>query len=157
MTTLDSSFEADLQAALLDEAETALVGEADNLIAQAISRVHGRLDRYAREFDYNVDPLKQSLEPVDVQRSGRQLTIRFGWSHEAFPYLEFGTPDHTIEGSPVLSFVWEERHNPPDWVREEFDEEGAGYRVFLPEVEVAGIEETRAVRDALNWLRRELS
>jgi hypothetical protein len=146
-------FGAAAEQAILDEAEHRLVGEADNLIAQAISRVHGRLDRYAREFGYNVEPLKQSLEPVDVQRSGGSLTITFGWSHEAFPYLEYGTSGHTVEGDPVLSFVWED---PPGWVTEEFDQEGDGYRVFLPEVEVAGVKETRAVRDALNWLRREM-
>lgn len=157
MATLESDFEERLQEAVLDQAEHELVGKPDNVIAQAISRVHGRLDRYAREFGYNIESLKQSLQPVEVQRSDGQLTIRFGWDHEAFPYIEFGTSDHTIEGNPILSFVWEDRHNPPDWVAEEFEREGDGYRVFLPEVEVAGVQETRAVRDALNWLRGELS
>jgi len=154
--SLEASFEDDLREAVLDDVEHQLVGQRDNLIAQAISFVHGRLDRYAREFDYNVEPIKQSLEPVEVQRSDGSITVRFGWSHEAMPYLEFGTSEHTIEGDPILSFVWEERHDPPDWVREEFDAEGDGYRVFLPEVEVAGVKETRAVRDALNMLRRQL-
>jgi len=153
---LDAGFEDELREAVLDNAQHELIGKQDNLIAQAISRVHGRLDKYGREFDYRVEPLKQSLQPVDVERSSGQLTIRFGWSHEAMPYLEFGTSEHTIEGDPVLSFVWEERHDPPEWVREEFDQEGDGYRVFLPEVEVAGVKETRAVRDAVAWLRREL-
>jgi hypothetical protein len=156
VTTLGDGFEDDLEAAVLDDAERTLVGERDNLIAQVISRVHGRLDRYAREFNYNIESIKQSLEPVEVDRSGDELTVTFGWSHEAFPYIEFGTSDHTIEGDPVLSFVWETRHDPPEWVAEEFEQEGDGYRVFLPEVEVAGVQETRAVRDALNWLRREL-
>jgi len=118
--------------------------------------VHGRLDRFARKFDYQIESVKASLQPVEVERSGGTLTIRFGWEHEAFPYLEFGTSEHTIDGDPILSFVWEERHDPPAWVREEFEAEGDGYRVFLPEVEVAGVKETRAIRDALNWLRREL-
>jgi hypothetical protein len=153
---LASDFESKATEAILDEAEHQLVGKRDNIIAAVISRVHGRLDRYGREFGYNVDPIKQSLAPVDVQRSGDGLTIRFGWTHEAMVYLEFGTSEHTIEGDPVLSFVWEERHDPPAWVREEFEAEGDGYRVFLPEVTVAGVRETRAVRDALNWLRRDL-
>jgi hypothetical protein len=154
---LDSSFEADLQEALLDDAEQKLVGERNNVVFQAIERVHERLREYAREFDYRVESVIDSLAPVDVQRSNGQLTIRFGWQHEAFPYFEYGTSEHTIEGDPVLSFVWEERHDPPNWVRDEFEQEGDGYRVFLPEVEVAGVKETRAIRSALDWLRRHLS
>ena len=153
---LEGSFEDDLQEALLDDVEHQLVGEADNLVAEAIAFVHGRLDQYAQRFDYNVEPIKQSLEVDNVQRSDGSITVRFGWTHEAMPYLEFGTSEHTIEGDPVLSFVWEQRHDPPDWVAEEFEAEGDGYRVFLPEVTVAGVKETRAVRDAMNHLRRQL-
>jgi hypothetical protein len=157
VTALESGFEGKLQEALFDDVERRLVGERDNLVAQAISFVHGRLDRYAREFDYRVEPIKESLVVEGVQRSGGSITVRFGWTHEAMPYLEFGTSEHTIGGDPVLSFIWEERHDPPDWVAEEFEAEGDGYRVFLPEVEVAGVRETRAVRDALNMLRRRLA
>jgi hypothetical protein len=92
-----------------------------------------------------------------VTRTEDSIEATVGWSHEAFPYFEFGTSDHTIEGDPILSFVWEERHDPPEWVREEFDAEGDGYRVFLPEVEVAGVRETRAVRDGLNQIRRQIA
>lgn len=157
MTTLEPGFEGKLREALLDDVERKLVGEQDNLVAQVVSAVHGRLDRYAREFDYNVEPIKESLRVESVDRSGNGITVRFGWTHEGMPYLEFGTSEHTIEGDPVLSFIWEERHDPPEWVAEEFEAEGDGYRVFLPEVEVAGVKETRAIRDALNMFRRRLS
>jgi hypothetical protein len=154
---LAADFEADLRESMLDSVEHELVGKREPIIFAAIQFVRGRLERYARDFDYNVQSVLDSLEPVEVDRGDGQLTVRFGWSHEAFPYIEFGTSDHTIEGDPILSFVWEERHDPPDWVAEEFEREGDGYRVFLPEVEVAGVRETRAVRDAMHWLRRELS
>ncbi|MDS0258570.1 hypothetical protein NDI56_03985 [Haloarcula sp. S1CR25-12] len=153
---LESSFEDDLQEAVLDDVERQLVGERDNLVAQAVQRVQGRLERYAREEDYDVEPIVDSFAGVEVDRSDGQLTIRWGWSHPAVKYFEFGTSDHTVEGDPVLSFVWE-RSEAPDWVAEEFDEEGDGYRVFLPEVEVSGVEETRAIRDSINWLRRAVS
>ncbi|MFC4549382.1 MULTISPECIES: hypothetical protein [Halorussus] len=153
---LDSSFEDDLREAVLDEAEHELIGKQGNLVHEAVQFTHDRLREYGREFDYRVDSIIDSFGGVEVDRSANRLTIRWGWTHEAMVYLEFGTSDHTIEGDPVLSFVWEERHNPPEWVREEFDQEGNGYRVFLPEVEVAGVKETRAARDALNWLRREV-
>lgn len=153
---LDSSFEADLREAVLDDAERQLVGERDNLISQAVQRVQGRLERYAREEDYDVGPIIDSFTGVDVDRSDGRLTIRWGWAHPAVKYFEFGTSDHTIKGDPVLSFVWE-RSEAPDWVAEEFDREGDGYRVFLPEVEVSGVEETRAIRDSINWLRRAVS
>lgn len=156
MTSLGSSFEDELARSLLDQAEHELVGKQDNLVHQAIQFVRGRLERYGREHDYRVQPVLDSLEPVEVDRSDRSVTVRFGWSHEAFGYLEFGTSAHTIEGNPVLSFVWEQRHDPPEWVAEEFEKEGDGYRVFLPEVEVAGVRETRALRDAIHMVRRQL-
>jgi hypothetical protein len=72
---------------------------------------------------------------------------------------EFGTSDHTVSGDP-LSFVWED---PPQWVREEFDQARgsggrfrSGWRVFLPETDVSGLEESRAIRDSLNGFRRLL-
>ena len=155
MATLESGFEDKPEEAILDEAERELVGKQDNIVFQAIQRVRGRLERYAREEDYDVQPLLDTFTGVDVQRSEGTLTIRWGWDHPAIEYFEWGTSDHTVDGDPVLSFVWS-RDEAPDWVAEEFEEEGDGYRVFLPEVDVAGIEETRAIRDSLTWLRGEL-
>jgi hypothetical protein len=156
MPTLDSNFEADLREAVLDEAEHQLVGRSDNLVFEATQFVRGRLERYGREFDYNVEPIIESFGGVEVDRSPRRLTVRWGWEHEALVYLEFGTSGATIGRDPVLSFIWETNDGPPDWVAEEFEREGDGYRVFLPEVEAAGVRETRAVRDSLANLRREV-
>jgi len=153
---LDADFEDGVAEAILDDVERQLVGEADNVIFEAVQRVHDRLRAYGDTFDYHVEPIIDSFAGVAVDRDDRTLTIRIGWEHEAFPYLEYGTQAHTIEGNPVLSFVWEERHDPPPWVQEEYDREGDGYRVFLPEVTVAGVKETRAIRDTLAWLESEL-
>lgn len=143
--------------AALDEAAAEYLG-ADGFIPNAIEKAHERLREYAREFDYRIESVIDSLQgPEIVEQSDRHFRIRFGWDHEAAPYLEWGTSDHTVEGDPILSFIWEDRHNPPDWVAEEYEREGGGYRVFLPEVEVAGVRETRFARHALDWLRREVA
>ena len=143
--------------AALDEAAVQYIG-ADGFIPNAIEAAHERLREYAREFEYRVESVIDSLQgPTIIDQSDRHFTLRFGWDHEAAPYLEWGTSDHTIEGNPILSFIWEDRHDPPDWVAEEYEREGGGYRVFLPEVEVAGVRETRFARHALDWLRREVA
>ena len=156
MTTLDSSFEDDLAEAVLDDAAANLLA-GDGAIMAAIEAAHERLREYAREFEYRIESVIDSLQgPEVVEQSDRHFRVRWGWVHEAAPYLEWGTSDHTIEGNPILSFIWEDRHNPPAWVAEEYEREGGGYRVFLPEVEVAGVRETRFARHALEWLRREV-
>jgi len=75
---------------------------------------------------------------------------------------EWGTSDHTVSGSKVLSWVWS-GPDVPQWVREEFDqardESGqfrSGWRVFFDSVDVSGLPEARAIRDALNAFRRLL-
>ena len=85
--------------------------------------------------------------------------VRWGWSHEAAEFFEYGTSAHTIDGDPVLSFVWED---PPAEIREQFsqarDAQGrftGGVRVFFSSVHVSGIEETRYARHGLEWLARE--
>jgi hypothetical protein len=153
---LDRGFEDSLREALLDDVESTLVGGRDNVVFQATQRVRGRLERYAREEDYDVQPILDSFTGVEVTRTDNSITVRWGYDHPAIEFFEFGTSDHTIEGDPVLSFVWSD-DDAPAWVAEEFEEEGDGYRVFLPEVDVAGVAETRAIRDALNWLRREVA
>ncbi|MFC5278647.1 hypothetical protein ACFPM1_07750 [Halorubrum rubrum] len=155
--TLENSWDDKASEAILDDAAAKLLAN-DGPVMDAIEAAHERLREYGREFDYHVEPIIDSLQgPAIIEQSDRHFTIRWGWDHEAAPYLEWGTPEHTIEGDPVLSFIWEDRHNPPDWVAEEYEREGGGYRVFLPEVEVAGIRETRFARHAFDWLRREVA
>lgn len=164
MTTLASDFEDDLEAALLDEAETKLVGERANLIYQFVEIVHTNLRAYAARHGYDVEPTIESLGQPEVQRSGGRLVVRVGWASEQMARWEFGTSDHHVDGDPVLSFVWTaggRGEDPPQWVREEFEQartsDGrfqSGWRVFLPEVDVSGLPESRAIRDGLNALRQ---
>jgi len=151
--TLDSDFEDQLREAVLDEAEHELIGKHDNLVHQAIQASRAALDRFADQ--YNVAPIFESLEGPEVQRTDDSITVRWRFSHPAAGYFEFGTPDnYEIDGDPILSFVWED---PPEWVKDEFEREGDGWRVFLPDVDSGdGIEETRFTRRGLRELRRQL-
>jgi len=153
---LDTSFERDAGEALLDEAEHHLVGKQDNLIHQTVQRSHDVLEANGQRHDYNVGPVIDSFDGVDVQRSGRELTITYGWSHPAAPYFSFGTSDHTVEGDPILSFIWEDA---PQGVREMFpntERQNGDPRVFFESVDVAGLPESRFMRTAIEWLRAEL-
>lgn len=147
---LDSDFESDLREAALDEVETADIGD------QLRERIRTLLEEYADRHDYHLDAVVDAIR-VETDRSGDRITYT---AHLPDPSLlfEMGTQDHEITptNADVLSFVWERRHDPPQWVREEFEQEGDGWRVFLPKVEVSGLPEGRFVRGALDELRREL-
>lgn len=150
MTTL-SGFEDDAREALLDELED----HAREEIAPAVQQhAHDILEAYGRENDYDVDSIIEAGETAVVRR-GDTVVVRWGWPEPAI-FFERGTVDHVVEAdeAPVLSFIWE---NPPQWIREEFEQEGDGWRVFLPEVEVDGLPESRFIRDTLNWLRRRFA
>jgi hypothetical protein len=161
----DASIEFDediggvITTAATEATEELLVGREDNLTFQTIQRAHEILDAAARQYGYHVESIKESLELTEVQRGDGELQVVFGWSHPAAEYFEFGTSPHTIQGNPVLVFVWEDRHNPPTWVKENFerarsDSGEPGYKTFLQSVEVDGVNEIRFVRGALDWLRR---
>jgi hypothetical protein len=155
---LDNRFEDDLQDALLDDVERQLVGQYDPIIFRFVEIVHKNLRAYADRHGYDVESTIASLGQPEVTRSGNRITVRIGWESEQMSRWEFGTSDHHIDGDPVLSFIWEENekraHDPPQWVRDEFEQEGDGWRVFLPEVDVRGIPEARVVRDGMHALRR---
>jgi len=150
---LDAEFETQLRESLLDEAEHQLIGKSGNLVHQAVQQSREALQRFGDQYD--VDPIFESLEGPEVERTNDSITVRWRFAHPAAGYFEFGTPDHyDIEGDPVLSFVWED---PPEWVKDEFEREGDGYRVFFAEVDSGkGIEETRFTRRGLRELRRQL-
>jgi hypothetical protein len=162
MATLESGFEAKLREAVLDEAEREFVGRRANLVHQFVELVHTRLRAYAERHGYDVESTIDSLGEPQVERTGDRLTITVGWASPQMARWEFGTSDHHVDGDPVLSFVWS-GPDVPQWVREEFDQARtsggqfqSGWRVFLPDVDVAGLPESRAIRDALNALRRLL-
>lgn len=148
--SIPTTFERDLEAALLDEMEQRAREEwAPGLLEQATEILRA----YGDAHDYDVEPVIQTAEARVERREGR-VTVRVEWPHPAAPFFQMGTSDHTVDGNDILSFVWE---NPPMWVREEFEQEGDGWRVFFHSVEVDGLPESRFVRDALHWLRREVA
>jgi len=150
MTTL-AGFEDDARDALLDDLEA----HAREEIAPAVQqRAHGILEAYGREHDYDVESIIEAGE-TSVEQRGGAVVVRWGWPEPAI-FFERGTVDHVVEATnaDVLSFVWED---PPDWVREEYEREGDGWRVFLPSVEVSGLPEARFIRDTLSWLRQQFA
>lgn len=158
---LIANTEDELQEAVLDQAHERFVGGRGNLIAQTVQHSHDRLRSYGSGHNFDVESIIDSFSGVQVRRSGNTITIGYGWEHVAAAYFERGTSDHRIDGSPVLSFIWE---NPPSWVKEEFEqgrESGgqfrSGWRVFLQNVTVSGIPESRFVRSGIDWLQSEVS
>lgn len=150
---LDSSFEDDLHEAALDNVEQAVREEYLPTLEQYITE---RLEQYGQRHDYNVDVLIAAME-TDVERDDGRVKAVVRLPHPAYLF-ETGTVAHTIEAknADVLSFIWERRHDPPQWVRDEYEREGDGWRVFLPKVEVSGLPEGRFIRDALHDIRRVL-
>jgi len=164
---LESGFEDKLREALLDDVESKLVGQQDSIIFRFVEVVHANLRAYADRHGYDVESTIDSLGQPEVQRSGNRVVVTVGWQSDQMARWEFGTSDHHIDGDPVLSFVWADNDkrgdDPPQWVREEFDRardaQGrfqSGWRVFLPEVDVKGLPESRAIRDGMHALRRIL-
>jgi len=153
MATLDSSFKDQLQEALLDDIQEWMLAD-DGPVQGAVERSEEILTEYGQRHDYNVGPVIEALAEPAIVRKDDRVIARWGWYHPAAPHFEFGTSDHTVDGNDILSFVWEE---PPQWVREEFEKEGDGWRVFLPSTDVSGLPESRFVRDGLAWLRREVT
>ncbi|MDR9431730.1 MAG: hypothetical protein RI568_13665 [Natronomonas sp.] len=155
---LSNDFEDKLREAMLDEIEGQMIGQEANLAYQFVELVHTRLRAYGERHGYDVEETIDSLGTPEVTRSGDRITVRVGWDSEQMARWEFGVSEHTIDGDPLLSFVWED---PPRWVRQEFDQARggggqfeSGWRVFLPEVDHPGIPESRAIRDSLHAFRR---
>lgn len=153
MTTLNRGFETDLSDAVLDNAEVQLIGGSDPLAFQFIQLVHERLRSYGRRYDYDVESTIDSLGTPEVDRSGDRITVTVGWESDQMMRWEFGVSPHTIDGDPILSFVWEDA---PAEVREQFsqarDDSGryqSGVRVFFASVDHPGIPASRAIREAL--------
>jgi hypothetical protein len=140
----------DARQALLDGVERALVGAEGNLVYQSIQTAHDQLEAYASRADYDVASIRESLGEVAVARSQTSITVEWAWEHEAASFMEFGTSDHTVSGTPLLVFEFDPQRYP--YLAEMFP----GGTAFLPETHPAGLPESRFVRDSLNWLRREV-
>lgn len=160
MTTLEASFEADLREAVLEEAEATLIGEEANLVFEFVELVHTALRAYGERHGYDVEGTIDSLGTPVVDRSAGRITVTVGWESEQMDRWEFGVSPHTIDGNPILSFIWAE---PPEWVKDEFKqgrsasgEFVSGWRVYFESVEHPGMPASRAIRDSLEALRQVL-
>jgi hypothetical protein len=160
MSSLSATFERDAREALLDQAESELVGQRNSLVFRFIQVVHSNLESYANRHGYNIESTKESLQTPEVRRNRNTLEITVGWDNPQMGRWEFGIRPHEIQGNPILSFVWAD---PPEWVKEEFDQArsaggqfASGWRVFFSSVSHPGIPESRAIRDALNGLNEVL-
>lgn len=147
MTTLDADFEEQLAEAMLDGAEEAAEQIGDDLK----DSVEQNFRAYASRNDYDISHLWEDVEGPTVTRSSRAVTIELIWP-DLSALFEFGVDPHTIRGSP-LAFAWP---GPPQGTRPP----GAPGFVVTDEVNwgsvTGGINESRAIRNALAELRREL-
>jgi len=147
------NFQANAHEALLDAAEQRA---REDLAPRLKTDANELLTRYGQRHDYEVGTLVAAAQTA-VERTNDRVTITLQYPEPALLF-ERGTVAHTVEArnAEVLSFIWERGHNPPQWVREDYDREGGGWRVFLPSVEVSGLPEAAFIRDALNKLRQDL-
>ncbi|QLG47896.1 hypothetical protein [Natrinema halophilum] len=150
-TTASASFSMGGPKPLIDDAEHRLVGQQGSLIFAAVRVSHGTLRSYASRTDYDAEPIIDSFAGVDVDRTDTGITVTWEWDHPAAVYFNAGTSDHTIEGDPVLAFVFDESEYPG--LAEMFP----GGTAFLPEVDVSGLPESRFVQAGLEWLRQEVT
>ena len=138
---LDASFEDQLRESLLDDVEQTLRDEVGPLLKQTARR---NFEAYAAETGYDIDHIWTDADGPLVDRDGSSVSLRVEWP-ELTALFEFGVSPHTIEGDPLLHFYWEAKDQ---WITTESVDWGS---------ETGGIPESRAIRDALNELRRVMS
>jgi len=147
--TLDSGFEADLREAVLDDVEATLRDEIGPELADVIRE---NWQAYASRNGYDIDHIWEDFEGPFVDRSDGTITLRMKWPGLT-ALFEYGVSPHTIEGNPLLAFIWE---SPPEGTRPP----GAPEHIVADEVNwgsvTGGIPESRAIRDGLEWLRQTL-
>jgi hypothetical protein len=136
---LDSDFEAELCEAVLDDVEATLQDEIGPLLKRTARE---NFEAYASEHGYDIDHVWEDAEGPLVERKEETVSVRVEWPGLT-ALFEFGVSPHTIEGDPLLHFYWEKIDQ---WVTTESVEWGS---------DTGGIPESRAIRDALNLVRRE--
>jgi len=150
MTTLDRAFEDKLHEAVLDEVESEAVDIGRDL--RDIARA--KWISYAAANGYDIDHIWQDVEGPLVERDSDSVTIRVEWPGLT-ALFEWGVSPHTIDGNPLLVFIWEDA--PPE-AREEFP--GDPPRLFQQSVnwgsQTGGIPEARAIRDTIDEVGRDL-
>lgn len=137
---LATDFESDLRDALLRDAERRVRRD----LAPRLVRVARRnWEQYAAENDYEIDHVWEDVDAPVVTREGDRIRARVTWP-ALTALFEFGVSPHLIEGNPLLHFYWEAKDQ---WVTTESVDWGS---------ETGGIPDARAIRDALDDVRREV-
>ena len=140
MATLESGFEDKLREAMLDDVEQKVRDEYGPALK---SFAKENFEAYAARHDYDIEHIWEDAEGPLVERDDDSVTLRIEWPGLT-ALFEFGVAPHTIEGNPTLHFYWEEIDQ---WVKTDSVEWGS---------ETGGIPESRAIRDAMNEIRRVL-
>jgi hypothetical protein len=149
VTTLDRGFEDDLREAVLDDVIQKLRDDHSRAFKE-VAAANWRA--YASRHDYDIDHVWEDAEGPFVERDGDSVTMRVKWP-ELTALFEFGVSPHTIEGDPLLSFVWE---GPPEGTRPPDAPKHISAQSVNWGSVTGGIPESRAIRDALNGLRQVL-
>jgi hypothetical protein len=153
MTGLSGDFEDVVRDAALDEA---LRRARETWVPAMVEQSHQRLRQYGGRNDYDVEPIIESLELPRVTREDDRIVARWGWDHQAAPFFDAGVSPHTIEGDPILSFVWEDA---PPGVREMFqntERVDGDPRVFFRSVDHPGIPASHFIRRGVDWVHENL-
>lgn len=155
MTTL-AGFERNLQDSIMEDAEANLYGERDNIAFNFLQSANDNFRDYAARHGYDLESIIESGQVTDTSRGGRSVSATIEWTSGLAGIYEYGASEHTINGDPILSFIWSD---PPNWVKEQFPQGRtsggqfvSGWRVFFESVEHPGVPESRAIRDALTFL-----
>jgi hypothetical protein len=128
--------ESNLQESLQDDIETATqeMGQALKDEAEANFR------EYAGRNGYDIDHVWRDATVGNVSSGPGRASVTVEWP-ALTALFEWGVSPHTIEGNPLLHFYWEAKDQ---WITT--DEVNWGS-------ETGGIPESRAIRNALNYIR----
>ena len=135
---IDNSFQEAVETAMLDAVEQRLREEIGPQLKQTARE---NFESYAAANGYDIEHIWEDAEGPTVEREDGAVTVRIEWP-ALTALFEFGVSPHTIDGNPLLKFYWEAKDQ---WITTESVDWGS---------ETGGIPEARAIRDAMNEVRR---
>lgn len=149
---LGNDFERAAKEVLMDGVERQA---REELAPRLREKAHDALRAYGDRHGYDVESVIETSK-TSVRREGDRVVVTVGWEAEQAVYFAAGVSPRTIDGNPVLSFIWEDA---PQGIREAFSDTervGGDPRVYLESVDHPGIPESRFVREGLHHLRRSI-